>query len=511
MDEIKPREYQHETVKYLLYRYMMGFRGSMICADPGLGKTLMALMTYQAMRSWGMVKRALVVAPLTVAYKTWPDEIDLFEDAGVIDSYDYVVAHGSYRKRREAYETPADIYITNVDGVPRLAEEGCPDFFDFLIVDESTEFKSWSSRRTKAFCRGYEYKKNNQVYIAHPILSKFKYRLALTGTPTPQTFEDMFSQFFILDSGQTLGTSKHFFQKHFYRKETAWIGGQVIRRRRKDPQKLFNAIAPAVVRLDQDDHLDLPPLIKSVRWVELPKEVRKRYNRMERKYFYELQQAQDSKDRKKILATTAGAKYQYCKGLANGGIYENEEVTRADGTKHKVRIGTHHLHYEKVNALDRLHEELGRKPLLVAYQFDHDLERLLERWPTASVINGSTKPKERSQIIDDWNDGKITMLFANPAALNYGANMQKLSHLVGALYFVWFGLTDNLLFYQQLIKRLHRQGVEHTVFMYHLLCANTVEEGVYENLLTKAESQTTLLNAMREYRLKRLASEDMAV
>lgn len=157
--------------------------------------------------------------------------------------------------------------------------------------------------------------------------------------------------------------------------------------------------------------------------------------------------------------------------MANGAVYgENRKV--------------HHIHDRKLDALEDIIEAANGKPLLVAYWYKHDLERIRQRFEVRTIDT----PKD----IADWNEGKISVALIHPASAGHGLNLQD-----GGSTIVWFGLTWSLELYQQLNARLWRQGQKHTAVILHIVTEGTHDEDIMKALELKDMSQTALIAAVR--------------
>ena len=453
-----PHDYQRFSISWMIQRTMSGEQGSALFLDPGLGKTSITLSWFNALRMLGKARRALIIAPLRVVYSVWPQEIAKW------DQFDFThsIIHGTQTERQAALDSGADISLINPEGVQwlgaALSLRDCP--FDTLIVDESSKFKSWSAKRTKAL---------------RLLLKRFKNRVILTGTPSPNSVVDLFPQIYICDRGAALGENiSQFRSRYCYRGGYAghsWLpvdgADQIIQDR----------ISDITLRLSAEDHLDLPDCLYNDVWVDMPAEQLTKYKRLERKMLFELSEV-DS-----ITPLNGGAKYNQCKQIANGGIYDSEKKY-------------HFVHDAKTEALVDLVEELQGKPVLVAYQYRHDLERIRKAFPKCPHIGGDTSPKQCDSLVSEWNAGKLPILAVQPASLSHGVNMQS----GPGRDIVWYGLTDNLEYYEQLNKRIHRQGVTGLVRIHHLLTRYTVDVAVADRIREKAKGQQALLDALKKYR-----------
>lgn len=448
------------ALQWLIQRTLLdGEAGGAYFLDPGLGKTSTTLAWLRLLKLLGISQKTLVVAPLRVCYSVWPQECRKWSQfAGLKTS----IVHGSATKRMAAISTDADIYLINPEGLVWLEQyynkRELP--FETLVVDESSKFKSWSANRTKALRK---------------LLPRFDYRLILTGTPSPNSLEDLFAQVFIVDLGQSLGSGiSKFRNRYFYR---GGYGGYKYQPNQGAQAAIEQKISHLCLRLAAEDHLDLPELLVNDVWVDLPNKVQKEYKRLEREMFLELE------NDKELIASNAGAKYNACKQMAGGGVYDED--------KQAV-----HIHSAKIDAVVDIVDELQGKPVLIAFQYRHDLERLRRAFPKIHNIDGSTSGKETELLVEKWNRGELSHLAVQPQALSHGINMQA----GPGRDIIWLGLTDNLETYLQLNARIHRQGVTGGVRVHRILARRTVDEAVKDRIELKDRGQQALLESLNRYR-----------
>jgi SNF2 family DNA or RNA helicase len=464
--KFQPHPYQREVGDFLVDRLWThapahGPAGAGVLLDPGLGKTAITLAAIETLAALDGECRTLIVAPKRVCQLVWPAEVLKW-------GFAFGVEHltGTPSARAGALlKSDADLFLITPDLLPWLVGAldlpGAPQF-DLVVFDESTKFKTWGAKRTKA---------------ARRMLPRFPRRMILTGTPSPNGLGDLHSQVYLIDDGATLGKTKGYFQQRFMNR-----GGFQGREWSFDDRKietLHEAIAPLVIRMAAEDHLDMPAKVDNVIPVELPPSVAKEYRRLERELFMALANGEE------LVASSAGAKYAICRGVANGGVYVGEGENRA----------AQYVHGAKVDAVKDLVDELGGKPVMVAYQFLHDRDRLLEAFPHAPVIGGGMKHDDAKRVTDAWNRGEVRVLLVQPQAMSHGLNLQA-----GGNDICWFGLTDQLEVYQQLNARLWRQGVRGQVRIHHVLAQKTVDEAIYARIHEKADTQTTLMDSLAAYR-----------
>jgi SNF2 family DNA or RNA helicase len=446
-----------------------GKGGGGLLLDPGLGKTSICLEWMQQMRMFGLASRFLIVAPLRPVYQVWPAEIlgwSNFRDLS------YSIVHGTPEVRRKRLALPANVHIINRDALVWLSRqvmgrERLP--WQAIIIDESTGFKNWSSNRTKAL---------------RSLIPRIPYRHILTGSPTPKNLADLYPQIWMLDEGEALGKNITTFREQYCmrigRREE---NNYQVREDRATQVK--DAIQHLVLRLDAKDWLSMPPVVYHNVNIELPSAAQRDYDAMEKDMFLALA---DGTGRE---AVNAAAKYQACKQISNGGLYNGEGLTRT----------AHDIHSAKTDACLEIIEELNGKPVLIAYQYEHDVQRLQRQIKGLHIIRGGMNPKKVSQIIDAWNSDTLNppYLAVQPQALSYGVNMQHGS----CRDIIWYGPTDSLDIYIQFNARIYRQGVGSGVRVHRLCCVDTVDELIWTRTDAKDDVQSNLLQTLREYAQKK--------
>lgn len=443
------RSYQEGAVGFLLPRFHAA-----LFADPGCGKTLITLELLNRLRFRG-VKRVLIIAPIRVCHHVWPAENEKWGY-----DFDMAVLHGPKKRdvlcKRVTKRNGID--VINPEGLKWLFEQELPDY-DVLVVDESSTFKNPSSKRFKLLKRE---------------LKRFKRRYILTGTPTPRSLQDLWSQVYILDIGRLLGQYiSHYRSAYFY---------QIMRGNYFDwkiqpgmDDIIYKRISPIAFRLDAESLLDLPDLVFNDIEVELPPKAKKVYRGLQKDLFAELDGAE-------VYADTAAVAYQMCQQVAGGALYREG--------------GVEVLHDAKIDALKGLVEELGGKPILVAYKYKHELERLQKALPNNRAIHGGSSGKDDAQTISAWNADRVPVLLAQAQTISHGLNLQGGS----CSDVVWFSLTDDFEVYEQLYRRVYRQGNKNKkVRVHHIVARDTVDSLIKKRLSSKDERQQSLFKALQEY------------
>lgn len=467
----KALDYQQAGIRFMLDHPQCG-----VFADPGGGKTAMALAAFSLLRKSGLAKRALTIAPRLVCYDVWPKEIKKWDQfAGLTTK----ILHGGEKAQsifQEVVEPKADICLINPEATEYLFSFFPEQWFkrksgppidmpwDMLIIDESSKYKNQGSVRFKAL------KKYHKL---------FKRRVILTGTPTPNGIMDLWSQIYLLDSGASLGKNITEYRKRYFdiaNPHTSQYNTWEPKKGASDAVK--RKVAPFVIRFDEKQFAELPPKIINKIDITLPEKASSYYRSIESGFLNDLDLSGVVSD------ISASGKYLLCRQIASGQHYDPED-------KDKV----HYVHDAKIECLQNIIEELQGKPLLIAYYFKHDLTAIRKRYPKAPNIGSDTDPAEIVQILDQWNAGKLPLLTVHPDSMSHGLNMQT-----GGSDLFWYTLTNSLESFLQLNKRLHRAGAREQVRIHVPIAKGTVDEMVIKSLTAKEQNQKSLLDALREYR-----------
>lgn len=443
------REYQKEAVRWLT-RHTQGA----LFADPGTGKTLILLSLIRRLGLFlGRTPRVLLIAPIRVMYNVWPAEIAKWNF-----DLSHNILHGP--KKADSLLQNTDVHLINPEGLKWLSEQQLREY-DMLLLDESSLFRNPTSIRMK---------------VLRKILPDFKYRYILTGTPTPNSLQDLWSQMYIVDLGQTLGKRiTHYRNSYFYHE----MQGQAHKYHLIPgmDKVIWDRVAPLCHRIDAETCLDLPPLIINDIFVDMPSRAKKIYKGFETKLFAEI----DGENR---FAATSGTNYGICRQIAGGALYK-EESSDFDT-----------LHTAKVQALDELINELGGKPLLIVFHYKHEYQRLLKHYgKKLPVITSGIKEKEVTKYLAAWNKGTLPLLAAQSQSISHGLNMQA-----GGNDICWYTVTDDYDIYEQLNRRIYRSGVEGTVRVHRLIAKGTIDHAVVARLAGKRGDQQSLFEALEEYR-----------
>ncbi len=440
----EPHEYQTFATDFIL-----GHPIAAVLLEMGLGKSVITLTAvFDLTLDSFLIRKVLVIAPLRVARDTWPEEIEKWDH---LRGLSYTVAIGSEAERKTALLQRAQVYLINRENVDWLVNKsGLPFDYDMVVIDELSSFKAYSSKRFRALRK---------------IRPGVKRMVGLTGTPSSNGLIDLWAEIGILDMGRRLGRYVTHFRDSFFVPDKR--NQQTVFSYKSKPgaeEEIYRLISDITISMKNTDYLKLPELIINEIPVRLSSEERRRYQTLKKDMVLSLGD-------REIDAVNAAALSGKLLQMANGAVYdENGSAVR--------------IHDRKLEALEDLLEAANGKPVLIAYWFKHDLERILERFPAERL--------DSTDSIRRWNSGEIPIAAIHPASAGHGLNLQA-----GGSTLVWFGLTWSLELYQQTNARLWRQGQKDTVVIHHIVAKDTVDEQVMAALKRKDRTQSALIDAVR--------------
>lgn len=441
--QYSPHDYQAYAKDFVLEHPYCG-----LILDMGLGKSVITLTAL-----WDLILdsfdlgRVLVIAPKRVAEDTWPREIEKWDH---LKGLSYSLVLGSEKQRREALGRRAFLYIINRENVAWLVEN-TRWRFDALVIDELSSFKSSKAQRFRALKK------------VRPLCRRV---IGLTGTPAPNTLIDLWPQIYLLDMGQRLGRFvTHYRNQYFLPDRRSQNMVYSYKLREGAEREIYERISDICISMKAADHLHMPELVSSCVEVHMSDGERKQYDTLRRDMVLKVQDGE-------IDAVNAAALSGKLLQMASGAVYDSEgRVLR--------------IHDRKLDALEDIIEAANGKPLLVAYWYRHDLERIRERFDVRVI--------DTEKDIADWNAGRIPVACIHPASAGYGLNLQA-----GGSTIVWYSLTWSLELYQQLNARLWRQGqTASTVVVQHIVIAGTHDEDVMQALNRKNMGQAALIDAVK--------------
>lgn len=439
----KPYKYQTYATEFIKAKDEAAIFLSM-----GLGKTVITLTAIKDLLDAGKVNKVLIVAPKRVAESTWPDEIKKWDH---LSGLDYAVATGAPKQRMDALNENKPVTLINRENIEWLVDKSGYEFdFDMVVLDELSSFKSYQSKRFKAMIK---------------VRSKIDKIVGLTGTPSSNGLMDLWAEFRILDFGERLGRYITNYRQRYFEPDKR--NQSVIFSYKPLPfaeETIYDKISDITISMKAEDYLELPDLIINEVKVDLSESERATYDGLCKDMVVQVQENE-------IDAINAAALSNKLLQMANGAVY--------DETKTPVFI-----HDRKLDALEDLVEGANGKPVLIAYWFKHDLERIKKRFDVREI--------KTTDDIADWNSGKIQIAVIHPASAGHGLNLQS-----GGSTLIWFGLTWSLELYDQTNARLYRQGQKESVVLHHIITKGTIDEDVMAALKDKQETQDALINAVK--------------
>ena len=440
----KAHEYQEYATKFIEDN-----EESAVFLECGLGKSVITLTAIKNLMARGDVNRVLVVAPLRVGKTTWPEEIGKWDH---LTGLTYAVAIGNVAERLSALKAKADITIINRENVEWLIDKSGVAFdYDMLVIDELSSFKSFKAKRFKALLK------------VRPQITRV---VGLTGTPSSNGLMDLWAEFRLLDLGERLGRYITRYRLAYFTPDKR--NAQVVFSYKPLPgaeERIYDKIDDITISMRASDYLKLPSLVMNTVVVEMGDKEKEIYDNLCDDMVVSLGESE-------IDAVNAASLSNKLLQMANGAVYGEEQ-------------SVHHIHDEKLNALEDLIESANGKPVLVAYWFKHDLARIKAKFPFVREIKTDAD-------IRAWNRGEIEVGVIHPASAGHGLNLQT-----GGSTLIWFGLTWSLELYQQTNARLYRQGQKNTVVIHHIVTKGTIDERVLKALEKKEKTQNSLIDAVK--------------
>lgn len=440
----KPHEYQSYATEFILSHPI-----SAVFLEMGLGKSVITLSAiFDLCLDSFLVCKVLVIAPLRVARDTWPAEINKWDH---LKGLSYSVAVGTEKERIDALKKQSTLYIINRENVDWLVHKsGIPFHFDMVVIDELSSFKSYGAKRFKSLLK---------------VRPSVKRIVGLTGTPSSNGLMDLWAEFRILDLGQRLGRYISHYRNTYFKPDKR--NAQIVFSYKPLPgaeEEIYKQISDITISMKSTDYLKMPEYVSNEVFVTLSDKEWKVYSDFKEDMVANL----GDEDIDAVNAAVLSGKLLQ---MANGAVYDSENKA-------------HVIHDKKLDALEDLIEGANGKPVLVAYWYKHDLERIKDRFPVRQI--------QSSKDIEDWNNSKIPIAVIHPASAGHGINLQS-----GGSTLIWFGLTWSLELYQQTNARLYRQGQKDTVIVHHIITKNTIDEDVLLALTKKEKTQDALIDAVK--------------
>lgn len=455
-----PHDYQRQAITFI-----KNHPAAAVFLGLGMGKTIITLTALNDMMFNSFTAcRALIIAPLRVARDTWPAEIQKWDH---LQRLTVSVIVGDAKTRKEALATPADIHIINRENIPWLVSQlpkgAWP--WDTVVIDELSSFKNHKAKRFKA------------LFKQRPHIRRI---IGLTGTPAPNSLEDLWAPYKLLDGGQRLFKNLTNFRATWF--TPGRRNGHVIYEwniKKGAEEEIYSRIRDITLSMKTTDYLTLPPLTTSTNTVTLDETALANYRKLKQEMVLRL----DTATVDAANAATLSSKLQQ---LASGAIYINDDHDWLP------------VHDAKLQVLDEIIEAANGNTVLVAYWFKHELDRLQDRYPHGRQL-------KTSEDIQDWCNGDIPLAFIHSASAGHGLNLQSGGHIL-----VWLTTPWSLELYEQTNARLFRQGQTEPVSIIHIACGGTVDEQVLKALDRKDVTQSSLIDAVKAQLTETLKRKEAA-
>lgn len=447
---------------------------SMLWLDMGLGKTAITLTSLAHLVKTGFLRAVVIVAPIRVCRLVWRQEAAKWSHTKHLR---FSMVTGSKDKRTYALLKQADVYLVNYENLGWLAEtlntyfisKGKPIPFNGIVWDEISKMKNSTTARVRSYRKVHKH---------------FKWATGLTGTPASNGYKDLHGQYLVVDGGARLGTAKSQFSTRFYRKvgpykEVAYDDTETT---------IKHLIGDITLEMSAEDYNPLPDLMVNDVVVELPDDKRALYDKMEKEFFLSLDNGTE------IEMFNQASLTNKCLQFSNGALYPVPGIPLWEP-----------IHDCKLDALEEIIDESGDSPVLCAYAYRSDADRIMERFKELSPINLTDCKSERSlnAAMDAWATGKCKLMIGHPASMGHGIDgLQKRGHIIA-----WFGLNWSLDLYDQMNARIRRQGQGVPVVCHRIVCKDTLDQAQSLALDSKAQTEKALRNAVKEYRQQKEKQE----
>ena len=440
---------------------------TMMWADMGLGKTITTLTSVAHLINTGFLRGVIIVAPIRVIRLVWRQEAVKWEHTKHLK---FSMVTGTKDQRTRALLRPADIYMINYENLGWLSEtlqtyfvkKDRPMPFNGIVWDEISKMKNSATNRVKAFRK---------------IADKFDWTTGLTGTPASNGYKDLHGQFLVVDRGERLGTSKTAFRTRFYKK----VGPYKEVPYEDTEDTIKKLIGDITLEMSAEDYNPLPDLMVNNVEIEMPDDLRAKYDKMEKEFFLVLDSG------KEVEAFNQASLTNKCLQFSNGAMYPVAGMPLWEP-----------IHDLKLDALEEILDEAQGSPVLCAYAYRSDAARIMEKFKHLDPINLTECKSEASLVnaMHRWKTGDCSLMIGHPASMGHGIDgLQKNGHIL-----VWYGLNWSLDLYEQFNARVRRQGQGVPVICHRILMQATLDQAQALALDEKATTQAGLRNAVKQYR-----------
>ena len=490
-------------------------------SDMGFGKTASVITAVEKLFKAKEVNRLLIVTTLKVAENTWPDEIKDWQHTSYLT---FKVLTGDAKTRLSAAKGKEQIHIINQENFVWIAEKAGRTWpYDMVVFDDAEGLKNPNRKTkiTKAICKHmhscpiFEHEKsrvckeaelcldytksedsegcaklceyfkpvNSSLKVCIMLCDDFespparhtrfgalcalapqiKRLIHLTGTPSNKGLVDIWPLIFTLDGGKRLRKTYTQYKNQYFNKSHNGFSWEL----KPDAEmKIHAKIKDLCIAVESE--AKLPECDQITKTVKLPDNAARLYDQFERDLIIDIEDEEIEAANNGVLA---GKLLQVC----GGAVYTGTEREWVE------------LHNEKIIQLGSLINRFSPDPILVGYNFEHELIRLKKAFPYGIDI------RERRDAVHAWNAGDIPLMFVHPGSAGHGLNLQKGPGRV----LVWFGLNWRLDYNKQLNKRLWRPGQKRKVYIFYLVAEGRADTRLMEGVAKYDWTQQQLLNAVK--------------
>jgi len=431
--QVAKKEFKQYELSDYLYRYQkeivneaLNFGDYGLFMDTGTGKTCSGLEISR------YYNKTLIVCPLSIIDAAWINDCKKFyPDRKIISLW-----NTSKKKRLQALREDADIYVINFEGLKIIYNEIIAAKFDCIIVDESSKMKNYTAQITQYLLRLVE-------HIPH--------RFVLSGCPTPNHNSEIFPQMKFVNA-DVFGNNYHGFLAKYFSQDMEnphrWYQTQ------ENKDSFFSRLSIQSRFIRKDDCIDLPDKVFQIRKIKLSSKQMIHYENM-------IQNIQDNINKWSKFEFTA--KLMKLREIISGFVINKDDTITEFETK-------------KDTELENIIDEIGDKPIIIWCQFIHEIERLSKKF---NGIGITSKSKNRDEIIKDFKENKIKLLFAHPKLLGHGLTFTNCN------YNIYYSLSFSYEEFKQSQDRIHRIGQTSKCTYIVLQAENTIDENIYRCLQNK--------------------------
>jgi SNF2 family DNA or RNA helicase len=441
-----PFEHQKTTASFLSLR-----KRAFCFNEQGTGKTASVIWTADYLMKQGLVKRVLVLCPLSIMKSAWQKDLFTFAMHRSCN-----VAHGSAKQREKIIAAGTEFVIINFDGLAIVKDQIINGGFDLIVIDEANAYKNAQTNRWK---------------VLSQIIKATDPRLwMLTGTPAAQSPLDAYGLAKLVNPEKC---PKYYteFRATIMRKVTQFKWAP----KPGSAAYVHNILQPAI-RFEKKDCLDLPEVTHVEREAPLTTQQMKYYKMLK-------EQMQIEAGGEEVSAVNAATQINKLLQISGGAVYTDaREVLEFDVSN-------------RLNVVLEVIEEASNK-VLVFVPFTHTIELLKARLDkegiSSSVINGKVSVNKRSEIVDQFQSRPDPhVLIIQPQAASHGLT------LTAANTIIWYAPVTSVETYLQANARIDRAGQKNAMTIVHIK-GSPVEERLYSMLRSNIAHHEKLIDLYNE-------------